>query len=54
VKLKSMAMVAVGPKPGSTPITVPNVHPIKQNNRFSIEREMLKPNAKFSIIRIPL
>ncbi len=31
----SMAIVAVAPMPGSTPISVPSSTPIRQKNRFS-------------------
>src|SRR5260221_1174089 len=31
----SIAMVATGPMPGSTPISVPSTQPIRQNNRLS-------------------
>jgi hypothetical protein len=39
----SIAIVAVGPMPGSTPIMVPSSAPKKQNSRFSGARETLRP-----------
>ena len=43
----SMAMVATGPSPGSTPTSVPSSAPIRQNSRFCGEAAMLKPNIRF-------
>jgi len=43
----SMAMVATGPSPGSTPTSVPSRTPIRQNSRFSGERATPKPKARF-------
>ena len=43
----SMAMVAVAPMPGSTPISVPSSTPIRQKARFSSEDATLKPRARF-------
>src|SRR6218665_260254 len=43
---RSMAMVAVAPMPGSTPIRVPSSTPIRQNKRFSGEAAVAKPSAR--------
>jgi len=40
-------MVAEGPRPGRTPISVPMRTPKKQYSRFVQERATEKPNAKF-------
>ncbi|MNT15573.1 hypothetical protein D3C72_1506350 [compost metagenome] len=42
----SMAMVAVAPMPGNTPIRVPSSTPIRQKNRFSGEAAVEKPRAR--------
>jgi hypothetical protein len=42
----SMAMVAVAPMPGSTPISVPSSTPMRQKNRFSGEAAVEKPSAR--------
>ena len=39
----NMAMVAVGPRPGSTPIAVPRKTPIRQNNRLLIVKAVSRP-----------
>src|SRR5690606_11424958 len=44
----SMAMVASGPMPGSTPIAVPRKHPMKQYIRFSSVAAVAKPRARCS------
>jgi hypothetical protein len=43
----SMAMVATGPSPGSTPTRVPSSAPIRQNNRFCGVTATPKPKIKF-------
>ena len=43
---KSMAMVAIGPTPGKTPINVPIKHPAKQSMRFCQERATVKPSSR--------
>ncbi|MHC2483064.1 hypothetical protein ACVIKP_004855 [Rhizobium leguminosarum] len=43
---KSMAIVAVAPMPGSTPISVPSSTPIRQKNRFSGVPAVAKPSAR--------
>src|SRR5215813_5422533 len=45
----SMAMVATGPRPGSTPTSVPSSAPIRQNSRFWGVAATPKPNARFWI-----
>src|SRR5512139_251709 len=42
----SMAIVAVAPMPGSTPMRVPRITPIRQKNRFSGEAAVAKPSAR--------
>lgn len=42
----SMAMVAVAPMPGSTPIRVPRSTPIRQKSRFAGEAAVAKPRAR--------
>src|SRR4051812_42885523 len=42
----SIAMVASGPIPGSTPISVPRKQPMKQNHRFWSVKATLKPSIK--------
>src|SRR4051812_16151869 len=44
----SMAMVAVAPMPGSTPIRVPSSTPIRQKSRFSGVAAVAKPRARLS------
>src|SRR5690606_32456060 len=44
----SMAMVASGPMPGSTPIAVPRNTPMKQYIRFSRVPAVAKPRARCS------
>ncbi|MCY1297099.1 hypothetical protein D9M70_465250 [compost metagenome] len=51
----SMAMVAVAPMPGSTPIKVPSKTPIRQKSRLAGEAAVAKPSArllKSSIARL--
>lgn len=42
----AMAIVAVAPIPGSTPISVPSSTPIRQKNRFSGVPAVAKPSAR--------
>src|SRR6185503_13909208 len=42
----SIAIVASGPMPGSTPISVPRNTPIKQYQRFCSVRATVKPNMR--------
>ena len=42
----SMAMVAVAPMPGSTPISVPSSTPIRQKARFQSVVAVAKPSAR--------
>ena len=42
----SMAIVASGPMPGSTPISVPRKQPTKQNHRFCSVNATLKPSIR--------
>src|SRR6185436_18550814 len=42
----SIAIVASGPMPGSTPISVPRKHPMKQNQRFCHVSATLNPNTR--------
>src|SRR6185436_17913976 len=42
----SIAIVASGPMPGSTPISVPRKQPMKQNQRFCQVSATLKPNKR--------
>src|SRR5512145_2494282 len=42
----SIAIVASGPIPGSTPISVPRNTPMKQNHRFCSESATLKPKMR--------
>src|SRR5258708_2213228 len=42
----SIAMVAIGPMPGSTPISVPSRHPIRQYIRLLSVRATPKPSAR--------
>src|SRR5215217_2718664 len=43
----SMAIVAIGPTPGSTPISVPTMQPRKQRARFWSDRATPNPSARF-------
>ena len=43
----SMAMVATGPSPGSTPTSVPSSAPIRQNSRFCGVTATPKPKIRF-------
>ena len=52
-----MAMVATGPTPGSTPISVPRKHPMKAYIRFCIVKATLNPRDRLlmrSMIQFPL
>src|SRR6185503_16083478 len=42
----SMAIVASGPMPGSTPISVPRKQPTKQNQRFCRVSATLNPSIR--------
>src|SRR6185295_14670503 len=42
----SIAIVASGPIPGSTPISVPRKQPMKQNHRFCHVSATLKPKMR--------
>src|SRR6185503_17080499 len=42
----SIAMVAIGPTPGSTPISVPTRQPTKPRNRFIGESAVAKPRPR--------
>src|SRR5688572_18754991 len=42
----SIAMVAIGPTPGSTPISVPTRQPTKPRNRFMGDSAVAKPSAR--------
>src|SRR5262245_29161237 len=44
----SMAMVAMGPMPGSTPMAVPSSTPIRQNPRFTGVTAAPKPVARWA------
>src|SRR5918994_2109537 len=44
----SMAMVAVAPIPGSTPISVPRSTPMRQKPRFASVVAVEKPSARLS------
>ncbi len=44
----SMAMVAIGPTPGSTPISVPTRQPRKQSARFVGDSAVAKPSAEIA------
>src|SRR5688572_6335564 len=55
----SIAMVASGPMPGSTPMRVPSSTPMKQNQRFCSVSATLKPkmrllNSSMSVFPDPL
>src|SRR6266478_4942131 len=43
---RSMVMVAMGPIPGSTPISVPTMHPMKARPRFCSESAVANPSAR--------
>src|SRR5688500_14759732 len=45
---RSMAMVAVGPMPGSTPTAVPRATPRRQKSRFVGVKAVSKPSARLS------
>jgi hypothetical protein len=42
----SIAMVAIGPTPGSTPIKVPTITPMKQSKMFIAEKATENPSAR--------
>ena len=42
----SMAIVATGPRPGKTPISVPRTEPPKAYKRFCSVNATLKPSAR--------
>src|SRR5882757_849827 len=44
----SMAIVATGPMPGSTPIRVPTMQPIRQYSRFCRLMATLRPSPRWS------
>jgi len=45
----SMAMVATGPMPGSTPISVPRITPPRQYSRLLIDSATPKPMPRLVI-----
>src|SRR5262245_10626387 len=45
----SMAMVAIGPTPGSTPIKVPTRHPVKASRRLTGDNAVAKPSPRLPI-----
>jgi hypothetical protein len=45
---RSMAIVAVGPMPGRTPISVPSSTPMKQKPRFWSVEAVAKPSERLS------
>src|SRR5215475_6309621 len=45
----SMAMVAIGPMPGSTPIKVPTRHPMKASRRLTGDNAVAKPRPRLPI-----
>src|SRR5215217_2148532 len=47
---KRMAMVAIGPTPGSTPISVPTMQPRKHRARFCSERATERPSPRLEMI----
>src|SRR5215217_7315431 len=47
---KRMAMVAIGPTPGSTPISVPTMQPRKHRARFWRERATERPSPRLLMI----
>src|SRR5919201_839246 len=57
VACSNMAMVAAGPRPGSTPIAVPRNTPTRQYSRLMGLRAVCKPSqrlAKISMVSPPL
>src|SRR5665213_422748 len=48
----SMAIVATGPMPGRTPISVPTMQPISAYNRFWKESATLKPSVRLCSMSI--
>src|SRR5574341_2388114 len=46
VRGSSIAIVASGPMPGSTPISVPRNTPMKQNHRFCSDSATLNPKTR--------
>src|SRR6478735_9679286 len=48
----SMAMVAIGPTPGSTPISVPTRQPAKASAIFCSESATPKPSCRCAIISL--
>src|SRR5437868_9908910 len=48
----SMAMVAVAPMPGSTPIKVPRRTPMRQKSRFHSVEAVVKPRMRLSMSSI--
>ncbi|MDT4820191.1 hypothetical protein FQZ97_533270 [compost metagenome] len=44
----SIAMVATGPMPGSTPISVPRIQPTRQYSRFVKVKATPKPSERCS------
>src|SRR6476660_293251 len=50
---KSMATVATGPIPGSTPTSVPRKQPMKQYRMFCQLSAMPSPNARLDIVSMP-
>src|SRR5207342_1889108 len=49
----SIAMVASGPTPGSTPTAVPSRAPMKQNSRFAGCAAVARPSPRFWISSMP-
>src|SRR5262245_50722772 len=45
----SMAMVAIGPMPGRTPIKVPTRHPMKASTRVTGDNPVAKPSPRLPI-----
>src|SRR5215813_13507741 len=45
---RSMVMVAIGPIPGSTPISVPTMHPMRARPRLGSVRAVENPSARFA------
>src|SRR5262245_15413989 len=50
---KSIAIVAVAPMPGSTPISVPSSRPIRQKSRFHKVDAVEKPRRRLSKSSMP-
>jgi hypothetical protein len=50
---KSMATVATGPIPGSTPTSVPRKQPMKQYRMFCQLSAMPSPNARLDSVSMP-